>query len=312
MVAYHVLSIATTAGTEAFRYIRFISGSFIFISGFVVVRFMWERFARAPRATSLRLLRRGLKILLIFTVSNFAIHASGFGNAAKTRLGAMGFVENAATIFVRGDGHLSSFLILLPIAYMLMLAPLFLTTARRGAVLVLVLGALLLTALALADSLADSAPVMQLLLIGLCGLCLGTPVVGERLVGASRRGLLSTVIGLLLALWLAGRFTDPLLTYCVGLMFVLRFMYDAVRWLPDRFLRLAALVGRYSLLAYMFQILIVQCAFRVLGSQRAEPGAGPAALMVAVAGATVALCLLTERLRGRSSVIDRTYRWMFA
>ncbi|CAM5798283.1 hypothetical protein RFUL19S_05227 [Rhizobacter fulvus] len=311
MVVYHVLSIATTAGAEAFRYLRFLSGSFLLISGFVVVRFMWERFARAPRDTSLRLVQRGLKVLLIFTALNLAIHASGFGNAAKAQLGAEGFVANAATIFLRGDGLLSSFLILLPIAYLLMLAPLFLMMAQKAPSLVP--GVLLLAALVFAGGSADRAPVAGFLPVGLCGLCLGTPVLAERLIGAQRASLLASVLGLLVALWLAGRFGSSPVFYCIGVALVLKFMHDAVRWLPDRWLGLAALVGRYSLPAYIVQILLIQCVFRGLGGQRAAPDEGTFVLIAAaVAAATVTLCVWTERLRSRSSAIDRTYRWMFA
>lgn len=310
MVVYHVLSITTTAEADAFRYIRFLSGSFLLISGFVVVRFMWERFALAPRDTSLRLVQRGLKVLLIFAVLNLAIHASGFGNAAKTQLGAQGFVQNAATIFLRGDGQLSSFLILLPIAYLLMLAPLFLMLAQQGSALVP--GALLLGALAWAGGSADIAPVAGFLPIGLCGLCLGTPALARRLVGAGRVGLLASVLGLLSALWLAGRYGGHPLLYCIGVAFVLRFMHDAVRWLPERWLGLAALVGRYSLPAYIVQILLIQCVFRGLGGQRAAPDGGTFLFIAVVAAATVQLCVLTERLRSQSSAIDRTFRWVFA
>src|SRR5437773_12328687 len=83
MIVYHVMSIASTAGAEAFRYVRFTSGSFIFISGFIVSRFFASSFEKDPAATSRKLLGRGLKVLLIFTALNVLIQASGFGNAAK-------------------------------------------------------------------------------------------------------------------------------------------------------------------------------------------------------------------------------------
>jgi hypothetical protein len=271
---------------------------------------MWERFDRAPRDTSLRLLQRGLKVLLIFAALNLAIHASSFGNAAKAHLGAQGFVENAATIFVVGDGHLSSFLILLPIAYLLMLAPLFLAIARRAPVPVS--GTLLLAALAIAGVSPEAAPVAGFLLLGLCGLCLGMPMMAERLVGAARPGLPATSVGLLLALWLAGRYGGPPFFYCLGVACVLKFLWDAVRWLPERWLGMAALVGRYSLPAYIVQILLIQCAFRALLVQRADADSKTLVLIVAVAAGTVAVCVLTEWLRSRSSAVDRTYRWVFA
>jgi peptidoglycan/LPS O-acetylase OafA/YrhL len=310
MVVYHVLSIATTAGAEAFRYLRFLSGSFIFISGFVVVRFGWERFARAPGDASLRLVQRGLKVFLIFAALNLAISASGFGNAAKSQLDARGLVENAPAIFLHGDGRLSSFLILLPIAYLLMLAPLFLVLAQRSAALVC--GGLLLVALALAAGLADPAPVAGFLLVGLSGLCLGAPVLALRPIGAAPAGLPKILAGLVLALWLAGRYGGPLVFYCIGVAAVVLLMAEALRALPGRWLDLAALVGRYSLLAYIAQILLIQCLLRALVGQRADPDARTFVLILGVAAATVALCVLTERLRSRSAVIDRTYRWVFA
>jgi len=310
MVVYHVLSIATTAGVEAFRYIRFISGSFIFVSGFVVVHFMWERFARVPRETTRRLLVRGLKVLLIFTALNIAIQVSGFGNAAKAQLGAHGLASNLALVFLVGDGHLSSFLILLPIGYLLMLAPLFMALARRHPAPVAV--ALLAAALATAAAWAAAPPVPGFMLVGLCGLCLGTPVLAGYAVRAERPRAALAVAGLALVLWLAGRYGDAPVPYIVSVALVLRFLHDAVRWLPARWLDLAALVGRYSLVAYIAQILLIQCLLRVLGGHRLDAAAGILAFIAVVASAIVGLCVSTERLRGRSAVIDRTYRWVFA
>ncbi len=312
MVVYHAMSIASTAGAEAFRYIRFISGSFIFISGFVVVRFMWDRFESAPRETTLRLVLRGLKVLLIFTVLNLAIHASGFGNADKQQLGVTGFARNAETIFLSGDGRQSSFVILLPIAYLLMLSPLFIAAARRSQVLAG--GAGILAALALGSGLFALSPIGEFMVVGLCGLCLGPPAIAERVLPMRAPTANVTIIGLTMAIWLGGRHGSPLSLYCAGVALVLKFLLDAVR-LPSpmsSWFGQVVRLGQYSLFAYIVQIVLIQLLFRALGGERDEHGYVTAALIVAVALGCALLCNGLERLRARFVSIDRTYRWVFA
>jgi hypothetical protein len=313
MVAYHVLSITTTAGVEGFRYLRFVSGSFIFLSGFVVVRFMWERFSRAPLETGIRLIGRGLKVLLIFTALNLAIHASGFGNPAKPALGVDGFVRQATAIYLAGDGRISSFLILLPIAYLLMLAPLYLAAAKRWPRAVP--GALLAGCVAIGSGATEPSAVGEFLLVGACGLCLGTPRWARRVFAPSDRPAAVTLAALAVALWLAGRYGNPLVLYDVGVVVVLKLAIDAARLAPpsSAWFGQAVLLGRYSLMAYVAQIALIQLAFKASGSLRAEPAA-PMTLAFAL-GTGVACwlgCLAMERLRHRAPLVDRAYRMVFA
>ena len=44
MVIYHAMNIFSSAGFESFRYIRFVSGSFLFISGYVIALFYEPKF----------------------------------------------------------------------------------------------------------------------------------------------------------------------------------------------------------------------------------------------------------------------------
>src|SRR5215831_3468688 len=116
MVVYHVMSITATAGVEGYRYIRFVSGSFIFMSGFIVSRFFAGPFERDPGKTSRGLVNRGVKVLLMFTVLNGLIYATGFGNLEKLERWREGSVANAAAVYLTGDGDRKSVVILLPIA----------------------------------------------------------------------------------------------------------------------------------------------------------------------------------------------------
>src|SRR5262245_25828550 len=87
MVIYHVMNIFSTARSEAYGYIRFVSGSFIFISGYIIAIFYEQKFQIDRIGTSQRLIMRGLKLLLVFTVLNILINVTGVGNPNKAQLG---------------------------------------------------------------------------------------------------------------------------------------------------------------------------------------------------------------------------------
>ena len=169
MVVYHVMSIMSTAAPEDYRYIRFISGSFIFIAGYILARFFEPAYRRDPLAASWRLVIRGFKVLLIFTALNMLIHATGIGNAHRLQLGTGGYWSHAASVYFRGDGSISSFVILLPIAYLLMTAPAFLllSSFKRPAIALLMLLATL-TAAAI-PAITDQSAVVEFMLVGVCG-----------------------------------------------------------------------------------------------------------------------------------------------
>jgi hypothetical protein len=55
MVVYHAMNIFSTAGPDEYVYVRFVSGSFILMSGYIVARFHEARFKADWRSTSPRL-----------------------------------------------------------------------------------------------------------------------------------------------------------------------------------------------------------------------------------------------------------------
>src|SRR5437868_116543 len=108
MVVYHSMNILSTAGPDAFGYVRFVSSSFILLSGYIIARFYGGRFGANPAGTSKRLITRGLKLLLVFTVLNVLINMTGVGNPDKAQTGLSSYVENFAAIYVVGDSKRTS------------------------------------------------------------------------------------------------------------------------------------------------------------------------------------------------------------
>src|ERR1700674_4207290 len=126
MVIYHVMNVFSTAGPEAYGYIRFVSGSFILISGYMISTYYQEKFRADRMRTSKRLIVRGLKLLVVFSALNIMINFTGIGNPVKSQLGVQQYLNNLPAIYGLGDQKHSSFLILLPISYLLVTSPVFL------------------------------------------------------------------------------------------------------------------------------------------------------------------------------------------
>ena len=130
MVVYHAMNIFSTAGPDEYAYVRFVSGSFILMSGYIVARFDGPRFKADWRGTSRRLVARGLKLLILFTLLNLLINLTGIGNPDKVQLGIQRYMSTLFEVYVSGEPGYASFQILLPIAYLLVAAPALLMLGR--------------------------------------------------------------------------------------------------------------------------------------------------------------------------------------
>lgn len=315
MVAYHAMSIASTAGVEQFRYIRFVSGSFIFVSGYIIARFTRSAFSRTPGPTTRRLITRGVKMLLIFSALNFLIQASGIGNAEKTQVGVAGFFVRAKEIYLTGDGSIASFVILLPIAYLLLIAPVLLLLLARGGRIWG--GLILLVAVLLASTplTYEGSAVAEFMLVGVIGMCAGQLVPSVRFIAA--RGFVRHVLAwgsLTICVWITGHLGSTVAAYTVGVALVLAALFEVGEAVDSRgFLaRFITLLGRYSLLGYIGQIVVIQMLFRVFGhGQRWPVGTELAWLGLATIGILLTTVAVLERLRQRSATIDRAYRLVF-
>jgi hypothetical protein len=313
MVVYHVLSIASTGGESTFRSIRFVSGSFIFVAGYLAARFAYQRFLEAGDVVARQMGLRGLKIVMLFTALNLAIAISGVGNPSKPQAGLSGWIENAPTIYLLGDGRLSSFAILLPIAYLLLAAPAaMLAFAKVPRVAPAIMLLLALTAISL--------PVMdgrwlnlEFVLIGLCGLALGASPSVSRCADARALSPLLTLLCLPVALFLTGRHAPSGALYVVGVAVILKLLYDLIRFIDADSLvsRALILLGQYSLFAYIVQIVVIHFLFRAAGAQRWPVGWETAVLMAASGGVTLMLTIAARTARAHWQAIDRAYRWVF-
>ncbi len=170
----------STASQAAFGYVRFVTGSFIFISGYIIVIFYEKRLIADRWKTSLRLLIRGFKLLLIFTFLNVSMWLTGISNPAKTTIGTNNIITSAKFIYIFNTPRIAAFQVLLPIAYLILLAPFIMMLSRfirNIALILLTIASYLLS--------ADSANVTtDLITIGFVGMMCGMNIDTSRLLNS--------------------------------------------------------------------------------------------------------------------------------
>lgn len=310
MVIYHAMNVFSNAAAETYGYIRFVSGSFVFVSGYIIARFHGNSLAdRLPLATR-RLLTRGVKLILLFTVINLVINATGFGNPAKDQGGVAQYLSNSVAIYFAGDPRVASFQILLPIAYTLVLAPLLLGAFARRPRLFLLLA---VTGTLLCTAVEVRAPNLEFTVIGVVGLAVGLWE-SMRRRPVPRVGPLAAAAGVTILLLLMGHLSRVTITYTVAIAILLKLLYDLVevadaRTPPTSYL---VLLGTYSLFAYIVQIVMLQGAQRILRIPKIDVGVELAGVVAITSVALIACCSLLAELRKRVRWIDTAYRSVFA
>ncbi len=308
MVLYHAVNYFAPRLQDLLLYLKFVSGGFIFMSGYIVVAFYGAKWSSAPGRTAVRLVVRGLKLVVLFSAINLAIGALSIRNFNSVQFGLDTFADRAFDILVFGGGRDVAFEILLPIGYMLMLSPVVLWLQRRRVILLSALALIATYGLFLSWHLGN----FSLLLVGSGGMLVGCLLPPDRI--AARNHLCVSLPAL--AAVMAGL---PWLRSClVGYLLYIVVVFKAIadlsllwspRW-PGR--RLIMLSGEYVLFNYLTQILTLQIIFRALYPCR---DSSVAVLGLVVIGACLVMwtCdLAVTAARRRFRLVDRMYRFVFA
>jgi hypothetical protein len=299
----------STAGPKEYGYIRFISGSFIFISGYIISMFYVGKFKFDRGGTTRRLVMRGLKLFILFSGLNILINLTGIGNPAKAPLGIQQYINNLSTIYISGDIKYAAFLILLPISYLLMISPIILQFSNSR-ILLNVTILLIVFSLTLYNIQWNN---LNLGMIGMIGLSVGIGIdgIGKSFAMKSR---VSIILGLIIMILMMGYLDRNILTYSLGVMIVLKLIYDFAMTLNSemKYFQGIILVGQYSLVCYIMQIIILQGLSRVLDKKRWGLGYETILIFILTNIFILALCALLKYLRNQYGFIDKSYRFVFS
>jgi hypothetical protein len=315
MVLYHWINYFL--GPHDNRYLRFLTPSFIFISGFIVSNIYLSKYGLSDPHLPKRLIERGLKILGVFVLLNVFRSFVSPGHANVNVLTTSDWIRNLIDVYVLGSGvgggeaKAVAFFILVPISYLLLLSAGLLVVSRyyRFTVHVACVGFLLGIAAANYRGLESSN--LELLAIGLLGLIAGY-LPTERVNAIVRHPyLLAACYVAYVAAITAWNVIYPLQIVGVYLSLMILYWMGLESGKPGNIRATAVLLGKYSLLGYIAQIAILQCLRFALHPFSWETELLVLSFILAFA-LTIASVKIVDILRSKSSTVDRLYRFVFA
>jgi hypothetical protein len=304
MVVYHSINY-TTQPYLAFQYIGFLPPSFILIAGFLITNIYSARYSVYDSRPYKRLLLRGAKLLALFTALNVVAHA------VRGSAGVGLYIEHWFEVYVLGSGRLAAFEVLLPISYLLLLAPLFIMADHLHRLVVPSITIAFLLLCTVLDSRGNSLANLNLLSAGIVGMLLGrAPIKDLDFLG--RRFSITALVYLI---YFALCFTvgQSYLVQLFGACAALALIYSScvnigeTGWSQARLVRL----GRYSLVSYIVQIGILQVLARLIG----RPDLWSLGFLTLFFGALILMTIIVEAIewaRTRSFGVETVYKAVFA
>lgn len=308
MVIYHAMNYFFTVNPIYYGYLRFINGSFIFLSGYVVSTVYGKKYQTNKEQVYMRLVVRGLKLLALFTLLNLLVSAMGLASYQDVTFGLRQYWSHLSEIYGFGNGKLMAFQILVPISYVLLLSPIYFIYRefKIGLIVSTLLLALFYTQLKL------DAPNLFMVMIGLVGVTIG--MLSNRSNFYPVHNWTIILSGIMVSAIVMNYLSGNVLTYCLGILVVLKLIYDSANLIDRRkpLFRMTVLMGQYSLVCYIAQIMLLYASYLLLAKPKWLLGYELVLIVVATTLFLVYACLAIAYFRRRYKWMDSTYRAIFA
>jgi peptidoglycan/LPS O-acetylase OafA/YrhL len=316
MVLYHWINYFIGIQWEYYRYLRFLTPSFIFITGFMISHVYLSKYAASDSRLWKRLLTRGLKLMIIFLVLNVArivvVPVLGTGVAMQN----LSFLGNLFGIFISGNlpivgTKIVSFSILVPISYSLMLSGVLMLAFSRFRYTFHIASLFLLLSIALLTAFGTGSYNLEFVTIGMIGVVAGFAPLGMlndfvRHPYVLAFAYMCYVIAI--TIW-----NVPFLLLIVGVFLNLCIMYliGSGRSEPGLVRNEVILLGKYSLWGYISQVAILQILSAGSNRMNLEFAKLPLSFFVAFV-LTIASVETVDRARASFASVDRLYKAIFA
>ncbi len=308
MVIYHTINYFTNPACDGTKFLRFVTGAFIFISGYIVAVFYKKKFELDKKQICKRLVTRGLKLLLIFTFLNIVINLLGIQTHKSIQYDIEFFLMDLYDIYIEGSSRYAIFPIIVPIAYLLFLSPFLLIVQIWRKIIITV------TAILLSAYVAFSINYFNLygLLIGLVGLSAGLMGINHNLYKIKYRSIIFFIF--CAVAFMMKYFDRNIISYSIGIMIIVKLIYDfsTTQDLTKLFNKLIILLGQYSLISYIMQIFFLQILYQLFIKQRFDLGYEALIISVATTIFLILLCLFLDLLRNKFKFVNRSYKLIFS
>ena len=317
MVLYHWLNYFYSTQGYFYRYLRFLTPSFIFLTGFVISKVYLSKYTSTGSRLPKRLAGRGLRLLAMFILLNMAISLFVSDDRYNTGLKFYQMPpSNMIDIYIMGNtlvegGKSAAFYVLVPIGYLLLLSAGLLALRGLHKYVFHVAFILLMTGVAVLASIGFESSNLEMLAIGLLGVIFGyvplekiNKVIGHPYVLAV--AYLCYIAAL--TVWNA---IYPL--QIVGVLINLTIIYLwGTRGSNSRIIRRQViLLGQYSLFGYIAQVAILQLIHR--GMRHTDQGFSALSISFFAAFAfTIMIVVVVDRARAKATVVNRLYGAVFS
>jgi hypothetical protein len=308
MVIYHTMNYFTNASSEVYGYVRFVTGSFVLISGYIVTAFYGQKYGPDKLQASKRLVVRGMKLLTIFTSMNLIICLLGIQNHRNSQYDTFIYLSSLSDIYISGNSKLTAFQILVPISYLLIVSPVYILLDRIRKVL---LGTTLLLPLFYILLKIDSYN-LYLGIVGLMGASAGMLVNMDTLYSVRNKSII--VVCFITVISLFRYFDRNILTYSAGILILMKLTYDFAKRvnLSKWHYQLIILLGQYSLVCYIMQILFLHGLFKVLSKPWWGLWYETITIFLVTTIFLSGLCNLLRFLRNQYRFCNKSYQFIFS
>jgi hypothetical protein len=316
MVLYHWINYFIGPLWTYYTYLRFLTPSFIFITGFMVSQVYLSKYGALGTNLAMRLVTRGLKLLGVFLALNLGrILILPFTHVDVQEQASLS-AANLFTVFVSGNlpnfgGKLVSFSILVSISYLLILAGVLVPLYRHYRYTFHAACAILFSSIAAIGWFGMRSYMLEFVTLGMLGVLTGfAPMAGINRLSRHVYGLIFAYAGYVIGITLWDvRF--PLLVLGVPLSLLLIYLLGVTYSDSGALAAKVNLLGKYSLFAYISQIALLQ--FLAVTFRRFDLG---------VTGLLVSFCLAfvltlasveaVDQGRRRFRPVDSAYKVIFA
>jgi len=308
MVIYHTMNYFFTSSPEDFAYIRFVTGSFIFISGYIISAVYMKKYRMDKNRICLRLIVRGLKLFIMFTVLNLSINLLAIENYKGVQFGLQNYLNNIGQIYISGNSRSVAFQILVPISYLLIVSTAYIIFYGFKKTTI----ALTLILTFLYTFLNIDSYNLYLVLIGLVGLSVGLLFNIERAYSIKSKFIIFCCLSICLGIM--GYLDRNIFLYSLGIIIVLKLIYDFSKTvnLKKQIFQLIILLGQYSLVSYIIQIVFLHLLSMLLLKERWELGYEIVSIFLVTNIFLLGICTSLRFLRYRYRLIDNSYKFFFA
>ena len=312
MILYHWINYFIGPQWVYYRYLRFLTPSFIFITGFMISNVYLSKYDVADPSLMKRLFTRGLKLIAIFIVLNVVrgglLPILSPGSLVPSLL----HPRNLMASFVTGDfnGKVVAFYVLVPIAYLLILSGTLMVPFRSFKYIFNVVCVCLFAAISILYLSGTKSQLLEMLAIGILGIVVGfSPIAAlNKAIGRPSMILFAYVLYVIaIAVW---NVPYPLEIMGTCLSVTIIYLVGTVSSRPNRIREGVLLLGKYSLLGYISQIAILQ----ILAASVRHLSFRSAAVVISFPAAFALVVIAVEvvhRARLRAISIDRLYRLVF-